>query len=122
MSGKTTRASFWLAGILLIPTVAAGAYWIQSRRAPAAGTIAFVPQTGGAMLWDVGHFGATVAAEKLKCHLYWNEPTSETDVAGQVSLIDKIARGRYRGWSSRPTIRWRSFHRCAGRSPRACRW
>jgi ribose transport system substrate-binding protein len=97
MSGKTTRATFWLAGVLLVPAVAGGAYWIQSRRAPAAGTIAFVPQTGGAMLWEVEHFGATVAAERLKCHVYWNEPTSEADVAGQISLIDKIARGRYQG-------------------------
>jgi ribose transport system substrate-binding protein len=49
------------------------------------------------MLWEVEHFGATAAAEKLKCHLYWNAPTSENDMAGQVSLIDKVSRGKYQG-------------------------
>lgn len=49
------------------------------------------------MLWDVEHFGATMAAEKLKLRLYWNAPTSENDMAGQVALIDKVARGRYQG-------------------------
>jgi ribose transport system substrate-binding protein len=49
------------------------------------------------MLWEVEHFGATTAAEKLKCHLYWNAPTSENDMAGQVSLIDKVSRGKYQG-------------------------
>ncbi len=49
------------------------------------------------MLWEVEHFGATLAAAKLKCRLYWNAPTSENDMAGQVSLIDKVARGKYQG-------------------------
>jgi ribose transport system substrate-binding protein len=49
------------------------------------------------MLWDQEHCGATVAAEKLKCHLYWNAPTSENDMAGQVSLVDRVGRGKYQG-------------------------
>jgi ribose transport system substrate-binding protein len=49
------------------------------------------------MLGEVEHFGATVAAEKLKCRLYWNAPTSENDMAGQVSLIDRVSRGKYQG-------------------------
>jgi ribose transport system substrate-binding protein len=96
MSGKTVRVSIWGAGILL-GVVAGAVYWIQSRRLPPTPTIAFVPQTAGAMLWEVGHHGASVAAAKLKCHLYWNAPTTETDVAGQVSLIDKVGRGKYQG-------------------------
>ncbi len=49
------------------------------------------------MLWEVEHFGATTAAEQRKVHLYWNAPTSETDTAGQVSLIDRVALGKYQG-------------------------
>ena len=98
MSGKTTRASVWMMGVLILVTLlGSGAFWAQSRRVPAGPTIAFIPQTAGPMLWEVEHFGATTAAEKLKCHLYWNAPTSENDMAGQVSLIDKVSRGKYQG-------------------------
>jgi ribose transport system substrate-binding protein len=83
--------------LILVPLLGTGAFWAQSRRVPAVPTIAFIPQTAGPMLWEVEHFGATTAAEKLKCHLYWNAPTSENDMAGQVSLIDKVSRGKYQG-------------------------
>jgi len=96
MSRRIAQPLTLAAGVLLT-AVACGAWWIESHRAPAVPTIAFIPQTAGALLWDVEHLGATVAAEELKCHLYWNAPTSETDVAGQISLIDKVARGKYQG-------------------------
>jgi ribose transport system substrate-binding protein len=97
MSAKTTRPLTPLIVVILLAVICGGAYWIQSQRVPMVPVIAFVPQTAGAMLWEVEHFGATVAAEKLKCRLYWNAPTSENDMAGQVSLIDKVARGKYQG-------------------------
>jgi ribose transport system substrate-binding protein len=97
MSVRMIRASVWVAVVLSLTALTGGAYWAQSRRVPAIPTIAFIPQTAGPMLWEVEHFGATVAAEKLKCHLYWNAPTSENDLAGQVSLVDKVGRGRYQG-------------------------
>lgn len=49
------------------------------------------------MLSKVGHFGAKMAAEKLKYRLYWNTPTAESDVAGQISLIDRVVRSKYQG-------------------------
>jgi ribose transport system substrate-binding protein len=97
MSRRSAGASAWIAGVVLLAVLGGAAYWIRSRRVPAVPTIAFVPRTADAMLWEVEHFGATVAAEKLKCHLYWNAPTSENDLAGQVSLIDKVGRGNYQG-------------------------
>lgn len=97
MSRMPARASVWATGLLLVTGLVGGAWWTNARRTPSIPTIAIIPQTAGAMLWDVEHFGATVAAEKLKYHLYWNAPTSESDVAGQVSLIDRIARGNYQG-------------------------
>jgi ribose transport system substrate-binding protein len=97
MSGKTTRAFVWVMGVLLLTGLSGSAYWAQSRRVPPIPTIAFIPQAAGSMLGEVEHFGATVAAEKLKCRLYWNAPTSENDMAGQVSLIDKVGRAKYQG-------------------------
>lgn len=91
-------------GAVLI-AIASGVAWIDWRASPAIPTIAFIPQTAGAMLWDVEHLGAKIAADKLKCRLYWNAPTSENDAAGQVSLIDKVARGKYQGLVVAPNHR-----------------
>jgi ribose transport system substrate-binding protein len=91
---KTVRISILVAGAVLL---AAAAWWIQFGRGPAVPTIAFVPQAADAMRSEVEHVGAKAAAEKAKCHLYWNAPTSENDSAGQVSLIDRVVRGKYQG-------------------------
>ena len=97
MSGKTKGASVWMAAGLALAILAGATWWIRPSRAAATPTIAFIPQTAGAMLWEVGHLGASEAAERVKCHVYWNAPTSESDMAGQVSLVDKVARGKYQG-------------------------
>ena len=97
MMGRSTRVSVWMAVGLVLGLLAVASWWIQPSRAAAIPTIAFIPQTAGAMLWEVEHFGAQAAAEKVKCHLYWNSPTSESDTAGQVSLIDKVGRGKFQG-------------------------
>lgn len=94
---ETARNWARLAGVLVFGLLTGGAYLIQSPRVPTVPTIAFIPQAAGAMLWDAERLGATAAAEELKCHVYWNEPTSESDSAGQISLIDSVARGRYQG-------------------------
>jgi ribose transport system substrate-binding protein len=91
------RISAWASCVILLATLGGGAYWIGSRRAPAVPTIAFIPQTAGAMLWEVEHLGARTAAERLNLHLYWNAPTSENDMTGQVMLIDRVIRGDYQG-------------------------
>ncbi|MCU1330424.1 MAG: Ribose transport system, periplasmic ribose-binding protein RbsB [Bryobacterales bacterium] len=97
MSRKIAKAFSWTVGLSLVSGLAAGSFWVRSRQSPATATIALIPQTAGAMLWEVEHTGATAAAEKLKYHLYWNAPTSESDVAGQVSLIERVSRGNYQG-------------------------
>ena len=83
--------------LFLVSGLAAGAYWIRSRQTSQTPIIALIPQTAGAMLWDVENLGATAAASELKVRLYRNAPTSESDVAGQVSLVDRVSRGNYRG-------------------------
>ena len=61
MSGKYGRVSAWVAVWLVFALLVAGTWWIQPSRAPRHRTIAFVPQTAGAMLWEVEHFGANAA-------------------------------------------------------------
>src|SRR5262245_58706655 len=91
----SARISVLAPCVILLALLGGGAYWIGARRSPAVPTIAFIPQTAGAMLWEVEHLGARTAAERLKLHLYWNAPTSENDMAGQVMLIDRVIRGDY---------------------------
>lgn len=98
MSAKTIRSSVWVVLALLLPALASGALWVRSRRLSASPIIACIPQTAaGSMLWEVEQSGASAAAERLKFHLYWNAPTSENDMTGQASLIDRVARGKYQG-------------------------
>ena len=97
MSGKTTRAAAWVAGLLILSALAAGAWRAQTKRLSASPTIALIPQTAGSMMGEIARFGATTAAGERKYRLYWNAPTSENDMAGQVSLIDKVGRGKYQG-------------------------
>lgn len=96
MPGRVERISVWAIAVLFI-LLSGGGYWLRAHRASVVPTIAFVPQAPEATRWEAERQGATVASRALKCHLYWNAPTSETDVAGQVSLIDRIGRGKYQG-------------------------
>lgn len=91
------RAWVRIITVLLLAGAIFGVYWVQAHRGRTVPTIAVIPQAAGTLLWDVERLGATVAAEKLKAHIYWNAPTSENDFAGQISLIDKVARGDYQG-------------------------
>lgn len=97
MLARRARVSFWGPCVLLLLALGGGAYWFMSHSAPAAPTIAYIPKTSGAMLSEVGRYGAKTAAESLKFRIYWNTPTTENDAAGQVSLIDRVARGDYQG-------------------------
>lgn len=97
VAGRIALNSAGAIVLMLAAVAAGGAYWVESRKSPVFPTIALIPQTAGALVWDVEHLGARDAASKLRYHIYWNAPTSENDVAGQVSLIDKVSRGNYTG-------------------------
>lgn len=56
-------------------------------RRPSKVTIAVIPRTSGTLLWEPEHRGAQDAAEKIGAYIYWNAPTREGDVAGQITLI-----------------------------------
>jgi len=59
----SARISVLAPCVILLALLGGGAYWIGARRSPAVPTIAFIPQTAGAMLWEVEHLGARTAAE-----------------------------------------------------------
>jgi ribose transport system substrate-binding protein len=65
------------------------------REAPA--TIAVIPQTTATPLWEAEHLGAKATAAKAGVHIYWNAPTSEDDIEGQVALVEKVINGNYQG-------------------------
>ena len=106
MSAKGVRASVWVSASILFAVLGASLWHIQTGRPAAVPTIAFIPQTAGPMLWEVEHLGAAQAGQKLRCRLYWNTPTSEADVAGQVTLIERVARGSYQGLVVAPNHRF----------------
>ena len=106
MPVNTGRTYAWVAGLVVFALLAAGLWRIRAGVASAVPTIAFIPQTAGPMLWEAEHQGAAQAVQKLRCHLYWNTPTSEADVAGQVTLIERVTRGNYQGLVVAPNHRF----------------
>jgi len=65
------------------------------RYAPIA--IAVIPRTTGSMLWEPEHGGAETTGVKLGTRIYWNAPTREDDVAGQIALIERVSNQNYQG-------------------------
>jgi ribose transport system substrate-binding protein len=103
---RGVRASVWVSGSILLAVLADSFWHIHARGTVPVPTIAFIPQTAGPMLWEMEHLGAAEAGQKLRCHLYWNTPTSEADVAGQVTLIERVTRGNYQGLVVAPNHRF----------------
>ncbi len=60
-------------------------------------TIAVIPRTSGTMLWEPEHGGAEATALKLGARIYWNAPTREDDIEGQIALVQRVSSGSYQG-------------------------
>ncbi len=60
-------------------------------------TIAVIPRTTFTPLWEAEHLGAKAVASKLGVRIYWNAPTREDDIAGQIALVEKVSAGNYQG-------------------------
>ena len=57
-------------------------------------TIAVIPRACGTALWEPEHTGAAHVARRKGMNVYWNAPTREDDVAGQIDLLERVvARG-----------------------------
>ena len=59
--------------------------------------IAVIPRTSGTMLWEPEHGGAQATALAVGAHIYWNAPTREDDVEGQIALVQRVSSGNYQG-------------------------
>lgn len=60
-------------------------------------TIAVIPRTTGMALWEPEHAGAQFTASHLGLRVYWNAPTREDDVQGQIALVERIIQRGYAG-------------------------
>jgi ribose transport system substrate-binding protein len=60
-------------------------------------TIAVIPRTTGMALWEPEHAGAQFTASRLGLRVYWNAPTREDDVQGQIALVERIIQRGYAG-------------------------
>src|ERR1700761_1012697 len=59
--------------------------------------IAVIPRTCGTMLWEPEHGGAQNAASSLGGRVYWNAPTREDDVDGQIALVERVSGETFQG-------------------------
>lgn len=59
--------------------------------------IAVIPRTCGSMLWEPEHRGAEAAASELGADIYWNAPTREDDIQGQIAMVERVVSGKYQG-------------------------
>ena len=60
-------------------------------------TIAVIPRACGTALWEPEHAGAAHVARRKGMNVYWNAPTREDDVAGQIALLEKVVARGYAG-------------------------
>jgi ribose transport system substrate-binding protein len=59
--------------------------------------IAVIPRTTGTMMWEPEHGGALAAAVSSGARIYWNAPTREDDIQGQIALVERVTDGDYQG-------------------------
>jgi ribose transport system substrate-binding protein len=60
-------------------------------------TIAVIPRACGTALWEPEHAGAAHVAGPKGLNVYWNAPTREDDVEGQIDLLEKVVAKGYAG-------------------------
>jgi len=49
------------------------------------------------MLWEPEHGGALAAAVGHDTHIYWNAPTREDDIQGQIAMVERVSEEGYQG-------------------------
>lgn len=84
-------------GLLLVLLVASTLFSVWDCSRSATTVIAVLPRTTGSTFWEAEHAGAKAAALRLHYRVYWNAPTHEDDVEGQIGLLEKVRRGAYIG-------------------------
>jgi ribose transport system substrate-binding protein len=71
--------------------------WSSGCRKQTVPTIAFIPRTSGSPLWEPAHVGAEIASVRTGTKIYWNAPTREDDVQGQIALVESVVDRKYEG-------------------------
>jgi len=89
------RSSSARSGLVLFLLVAAS--FITACNKHRQIKIAVIPRTCGSMIWEPEHRGAQAMAFELGADIYWNAPTREDDIQGQIALVERIVDGGYRG-------------------------
>ena len=72
------------ASLLLFALLLAGCHATQRK------TIAVVPKATAHLFWVTVHAGAAAAGKDLNVDIEWNGPSSETDYARQVQIVDSM--------------------------------
>jgi ribose transport system substrate-binding protein len=80
---------------ILLASLALLLFWSACSRT--SNTIAVIPRACGTALWEPEHAGAAHVARRKGMNLYWNAPTREDDVAGQIDLLEKVMARGYAG-------------------------
>lgn len=60
-------------------------------------TVAMIPRTCGTIFWEPEHAGAASAARPAGIDIYWNAPTRDDDIEGQIALVEKALAKGYAG-------------------------
>ena len=96
MAGLQMRATNWRRPpiVLFLSLVLLGSLGCRTKE---QASIAVIPRTSGTILWEPENVGAQRAAAALGERIYWNASTREDDIDGQIALVDRIRKGRYRG-------------------------
>ena len=83
--------------LLLTVTAFAAGFTVLGCRSRGPVTIAVIPRTSGTFLWEPMHVGAEIAAQNSGLKVYWNAPTREDDIQGQIALLEKVVAQGYKG-------------------------
>lgn len=78
-------------------TVFTASFAVVGCRSRNPETIAVIPRTSGTFLWEPMHVGAEIAAQNTGLKIYWNAPTREDDIQGQIALLEKVVARGYKG-------------------------
>jgi len=60
-------------------------------------TIAVIARTSGSMISESEHGGAMAAADPENARIYWNAPTREDDIQGQIAMVERVTHGSAQG-------------------------
>src|SRR5687768_8957390 len=57
-------------------------------------TLAVIPKGRAHLFWQSVHAGAVMASREAGVDIIWNGPTSETDYAGQIQIVEAMINRR----------------------------